>query len=340
MNVVILHDEITAESTPDQSDVLTQAKSVFTALTALGYEPTILSMDLDIPRFVEKLKGINPSLVFNLVESINGNGRLIHLAPSLLDYLGVAYTGSRTEAIFTSTNKLVSKKILTSAGITVPQAWWPSKLKTADGAMPPGVYILKPVWEHASVGIDEQAVVALKTMKQAGKELGKREALLGTECFAEQYIEGREFNISLLASPNGVDVLPHAEIRFEDFPPGKPTVVGYKAKWEHDSFEYRHTLRSFSFPKQDAPLLTQLSDLARRCWRVFDVRGYGRVDFRVDKAGVPWVLEVNANPCLSPDAGFAAAAAEAGLTATDVVARIVGDVSHHNVQRSAFSRER
>ena len=132
-------------------------------------------------------------------------------------------------------------------------------------------------------------------------------ARLGRACYAEQYIDGREFNLSVLASPQGPQVLPPAEIDFSGFPPGKPRLVGYRAKWEEGSFEFQHTPRRFDFPAEDGPLLDRLRDLALGSWRVFGLRGYGRVDFRVDEAGHPWVLETNTNPCLSPDAGFYAA---------------------------------
>ena len=110
-----------------------------------------------------------------------------------------------------------------------------------------------------------------------------------------------------------------------DYPQGKPRFVGYNAKWDESSFEYTRTPRCFDFPPEDASLLAELQRLSLRCWDVFGLRGYARVDFRVDADGRPWVLEVNTNPCLSPDAGFMAAAARAGLSCSDAVRRIVMD---------------
>jgi D-alanine-D-alanine ligase len=107
-------------------------------------------------------------------------------------------------------------------------------------------------------------------------------------------------------------VLPVAEIHFVDYPEGKPHLVGYRAKWADDSFEYHHTPRSFDFGDRDHELVSDLSELARRACAEFGVGGYARVDFRVDENGRPWILELNTNPCLSPDAGFMAAAARAG----------------------------
>ncbi|MBU0743281.1 D-alanine--D-alanine ligase, partial [bacterium] len=141
--------------------------------------------------------------------------------------------------------------------------------------------------------------------------------------FAEAYVEGREFNLSLLDGPDGPRVLPPAELHFVDYPPGKPRIVGYTAKWDETSFEYGHTVRSFDLADGDGPLATRLADLALACWRLFDLRGWARVDFRVDADGAPWILEANANPCLSPDAGFQAAVTRAGLDFDAAVARIL-----------------
>ncbi|MGA2035451.1 MAG: hypothetical protein ABSG68_24650, partial [Thermoguttaceae bacterium] len=116
---------------------------------------------------------------------------------------------------------------------------------------------------------------------------------------------------------------PPAEIDFSAFPPGKPRIVGHRAKWEADSFEYQGTPRRFDFPAEDRPLLDRREELARACWRLFRLRGYARVDFRVDGRGQPWILEINTNPCLSPDAGYAAALAQAGISLEQAIGRIL-----------------
>ncbi len=136
-------------------------------------------------------------------------------------------------------------------------------------------------------------------------------------------MEGREFNLSLLASDGRPDLLPPAEMVFRHYPADKVKMVCYRAKWEETSFEYRHTARSFDLGAADAALLEELERLAMACWDLFNPRAYARVDFRVDSEGRPWILEVNVNPCLSPDAGFAAAAEHAGLSMETVVRRII-----------------
>ncbi len=116
-----------------------------------------------------------------------------------------------------------------------------------------------------------------------------------------------------------------AEIRFVEFPADKLRIVDFRAKWEEESFEYTHTPRSFDFTAADQPLLEELRAVAGRCWDCFDLGGYARVDFRVDGENRPWVLEINTNPCLSPDGGFYAAAERASLSFTGMVERIVDD---------------
>lgn len=192
------------------------------------------------------------------------------------------------------------------------------------GAAPeePGRWILKGAWEQASRCLDDDAVV-FGRRKEVLAQLAARAARYGRPWFAERFIAGREFNVALLADGVSVRVLPPAEIDFSAFPPEKPRIVGYRAKWLADSFEYHHTPRRFDFDAADGPLLAELARLAADCWAAFDLSGYVRVDFRVDGQGRPWILEINTNPCLSPDAGFAAALERAGLSFDAAIAAVL-----------------
>jgi D-alanine-D-alanine ligase len=263
-----------------------------------------------------------PLFVFNLVETVSGTGRFIHLAPSLLDALHIPYTGSGTEAMFLTSHKLCAKRILKAGGLPTPEAFTQEELKKLNHVK--GQFIIKSLWEHASVGLNDTSVVTVESASELAHYLNEQASHDG-EYFAEAYIEGREFNLSLLASDNEPLVLPPAEIRFDAYPEGKLRIVDYRAKWEEDSFEYQHTPRSFEFPQKDKPLLNLIKDMARTCWKIFGLHGYARVDFRIDSFNRPWILEVNANPCISPDSGFFAAATQAGLSFNDVVLRIIKD---------------
>ncbi len=144
----------------------------------------------------------------------------------------------------------------------------------------------------------------------------------------EDYIDGREFNISVLASENGPEVMPPAEIVFHNFGADKPRIVDFKAKWESESFEYQNTIREFPGKKLDPALKEKIMTEALKCWHVFGLKGYARVDMRVDNNNNPFVFEVNANPCISPDSGFVAAITEAGISFTAVIQRIINDLNY------------
>ena len=167
--------------------------------------------------------------------------------------------------------------------------------------------------------MDDAAVVDVGDACMLESLIREREQSIGRPHFAEQYIDGREFNLSVV---NG-KVLPAAEIDFVDFPPEKPRIVGHRAKWEPESFEYIRTPRRFDFPASDKSLLQKLARLSRRSWNLFELEGYARVDFRVDKNGLPWILEINSNPCLSPDAGFAAALENANIPFATAIEQII-----------------
>jgi D-alanine-D-alanine ligase len=318
MRVAVLHQALPPGAGPDERDVLAQVAGVCAALAELGHEPRVLALDLELERARRELLALSPDLAFNLVESLGGEGSLLHLVPALLRSLHLPFTGAGAEALLLTTDKLAARRRLAHAGLPVAAAF-----SGACAGAPAGRYVLKPVCEDASVGLDDSSVVEVGGARELAAALAARAAHLGLELFAETWIEGRELNVSLLAKGEGVEVLPVAEILFEAFPPGKPRIVGYAAKWQPGSFEYRNTPRSFDLPVRDAPLLTELGRQALRAWTALGLEGWARVDFRVDGSGCPWILEVNANPCLAPDAGFQAALERAGLTFTAAIERIV-----------------
>jgi len=320
MRVVVLHGCVPPDAPKDELDTLIEAENVSSALGRLGYEPVLVPFSLDTKSVLEVLHDIRPAVVFNIVESLEGSGQLIHIAPSILDHLGLCYTGAPAEAIFLSSNKLLAKNLLGKSGIPTP-AWFACEAMGLDSAPFGPPYIIKSVWEHASIGLDEESVILDQSRLRQEVEL--RGGSRAGACFVEAYIDGREFNLSLLEAGSGPEVLPPAEIHFVDYPRGKPKVVGYRAKWDEESFEYQHTPRSFTFPARDKSLLRHLADIAIECWHVFGLRGYARIDFRVDSSSRPWVLELNANPCLSPEGGFASAASQGGLSYDRLIERIL-----------------
>ncbi len=317
----MLHQSVPPDAGQDELDVLEEAATVSEALAELGHESIDAAFSLNLEATSAQLRALCPDFVFNLVESVEGSGRLVYLAPALLDFLKIRYSGCPTEAIFVTGNKLLTKRMLQGAGI--PTAPWLTPDSLDQQASQAGPWIIKSVWEHASIGLNEGSVIADRSALP--DRLRRARASAAGDSFAELYIHGREFNVSVLGGPRGPEVLPVAEMVFIGFPEGKPRIVDYRAKWDEGSFEYKNTVRSFDFGPKDAALVEQLRDLSKSCWTLFQLRGYARVDFRVDEAGKPWVLEVNTNPCISKGAGFLAAAGKAGLSQAEVVARVIAD---------------
>jgi len=147
----------------------------------------------------------------------------------------------------------------------------------------------------------------------------------GNSFFIEEFISGREFNVSVLGGEMGPQVMPLAEMTFRDYPAGKPRIVGYEAKWKEGTFEYENTERTFDYSPSDNKMRRKMKSMALKCWDIFGLKGYARVDFRVDENNEPFVLEINSNPCMSRDAGLFASCEKAGLSYVEMVQRIIYD---------------
>ena len=317
--VVILYNELSENPQPDELDVLTQVKLVAGTLQELGYKTFEVPFSFKMDRTIKQLKEINPYFIFNLVESIDNKGELCYISPAFLNYLQIPYSGVQLEGMFITTNKLITKKILKRNGILTSD--W-IELSELNKINPSERYILKPTWEDGSLGLDFESVFF-------GNDTAYIEKLKNVDrkrFFIEKYIDGREFNISVIGGKNGPEILPHAEMQFINFPDDKPKVIGYTAKWMEDSIDYHQTVRTFDFKDNDKNLLNTLSEICLKCWEIFDLKGYVRVDFRVDNNNNPYVLEVNANPCISPDSGFYAASMRKGYTFKQIVKKIIEDI--------------
>lgn len=299
---------------PDEIDSIVTAEAVATALTSLGYAVEVIALKPGLAG-LETLPARRPLVVFNLVDAVGDDCRLAPMVPARLDALDLPYTGAGTSAWLATLSKVATKLKLRHAGLPTPD--WSDD---GTGLDPAARVIVKADWEHGSLGMHAGSVVS---GVDAPRAIAEHERRWNTEFFAEGFIEGREFASSLIEGPNGVEALPLRETVFQGFAPGAPQITGYDAKWTPDSGAWAGTPRRFGIEHDEPKLAAELNGLALACWQLFGVRGYARVDFRVDATGAPYILEVNMNPCLGEDAGFAAAAAHAGLAYEALIARIV-----------------
>jgi D-alanine-D-alanine ligase len=324
MRVLILHSAVSAAAAADDLDTLAQVEAVAAALAELGHESPRLAFDLDAKSAAARLSAAAPDAVFNLVETVAGSARFIALAPALLEHLRLPFTGAGSLAMMVSSNKLGAKAVMAAADLPTP-AWCDARGPGPAGFVP-GRYLVKSVWEHASKGLSSELIVDARESDAVLALIERQRAKDGGEWFAEAFVDGREFAVTVLDGPGdvgGPEVLAPAEMQFLGGGAPEERILDYAAKWDEGSAAYRNTVRTFDLPASDAGLAAALEDAALRAWRAFGLAGYARVDFRVDEAGRPLIIDVNANPCLTPDAGFAAAAARAGLSYPQLITRIL-----------------
>ncbi len=235
----ILYGAMPDNATQEDLDVLTDIETMTRTLANLGYEPVAVPLSLDLAKALANLREIDPLFVFNLVDAVDGHDSLLHLAPSILEAYRIPFTGVGTAGNFCTTDKVLAKEIMRSAGIPTP-SWQRLNMARTDDYRAGFPCIVKPVIMDASRGMDSTSVCRDASSLKAKIASLKSDDF--TEYFIEEFIEGREFGISLLAMADGVRVLPPGEMTFVDFPPGMPTIVDFKAKWDAESFEYSHTV--------------------------------------------------------------------------------------------------
>jgi D-alanine-D-alanine ligase len=312
--VLIYTTALSDNSTPDDKDVENEAAFVLGVLHNISYEVKQRGYNsLNLKRDIEEIK---PSFIFNLVEAINGKDSSAYIAPISFEKQGIPYTGCTLDAFLKTQTKLGAKGIMKKEGIPTPSWLTLGNLGVMDISRKK--FLIKSDINHASKDLEAKLFGDKKEIKDAMY-------LKGDDFFAEEYIEGREFNVSIVGPLGEGKVLPPAEIIFSNWFPNKLKIVDYAAKWDETSHEYHNTDRTFNFSDRDKPLLENIEEICKKCWNIFDLRGYARVDFRVDEMNKPYVLEINTNPCISPDAGFIAAAHQAGMTDEEVIRNIIED---------------
>ncbi len=267
-----------------------------------------LAVDSNVERIVNKINKVSPDAIFNFVESVEGISSFEYCAASIFELLGFEYTGNTPFCLGNALNKERAKNILRSFKIRTPKSLAINKnqgiqLKKFNLKFP---VILKLLNEDASIGISEFSVVnnpeGLKKQFDFLLETYKQDII------AEEYIDGRELNVAIL----GNTVLPVSEIDFTGLPENFPKIVTYDSKWIADTVYYENTKPKCP-AELDKKLKKKVTTIALEAFSALSCRDYARVDIRVDKSGKPYVIEVNPNPDISEDSGFARAAAAKGI---------------------------
>lgn len=297
-------------------EVLEQKQIVEDALERLGFQYQSFVLEDGVDLLISALRFFNPDVVVNLCEGAFGDSHLEMNVACLLELLGIAYTGSPPLSIGVCQNKGLTKDILRASGIPTPGYQVLNSLDEWGGRIAYPLFV-KPLKEDASLGISRESLVSndseLRSRVEYLIDRYKQPALV------EEYVEGRELNVSILGNETP-QILPISEIVFR-FSEDRPKIVDYAAKWIRESEEYRGTLPTCPADLERAAR-KKVEKTALKAYKILNCRDYARVDIRL-RNNVPYVLEVNPNPDISPDGGLVRSLKAAGIPFEEFVQRIV-----------------
>ncbi len=288
-------------------------------LNKVGIESYTLNIRDNIQTLLKDLNKNKPDVLFNFIEIYKENSRLEMNIVGLFELLKIPYTGAPPLALANCQNKILAKRILTNSNIQTPRFMVfrkPQKTYRCDLTFP---LIIKPAFEDASVGIDNESIVRNKA--QLKDRIDYVFHYFIQPALVEEYIEGRELNVAVLGDKKP-RALPISEIDFSEMPDHLFNIVSYQAKWEPKHEAYHKTI-----PICPAPLPKEIEmkakKIALKAFKIMGARDYARVDMRLSKNNELYVLEVNPNPDLTEGAGFMRSADAAGFSYARALKKII-----------------
>lgn len=293
-------------------------------LTKRGYTVKRLAANPPIKKLVRQLEDDNSELIFNICESLGGDGAEERRIASMLELLDKRFTGSASLALTLAGDKSLAKKLFDFHQIRSPDfaIIAPGHVE-GNPKLNSFPVIVKPIATDASIGINFKSVV------YSVQEMMERVFVIHGEfhcpALVEQYIDGREIYIGLLGNPPAM--LTPIEWDLSKLPDGMPRIAGSELKWEDWKNPELKAAKEF-VPEDilaDEPLMSMMRDIVLYTWKALQIRDYARIDLRLTSDGTPYVIEVNPNPWLDKSAEFAMAARKSrpDLSYGDLIEKIV-----------------
>ncbi len=303
----------------DKTTPLEDYKYIQEKLVEEGFDCYTFNLFDDINILINDVKKNQPDVIFNFVELYKDDPKLEMNVVGLFELMGIPYTGSPPLALANCQNKVMAKKLLNINRIKTPPyflaADLPERIKH-DLKYP---LIVKPAFEDASVGIENESIVFNKNELLMRMELVMQK--FTQPVLIEEFIEGRELNIAVFQD-EGTRALPISEIDFTEMPDHLQNIVSYQAKWDpqHESYHKTIPICPANLPKK---IESKAKEIAIHAFNIMGCRDYARVDVRLSKDDQLFVLEVNPNPDLTEGAGFMRSAEAHGLSYSEVLKRLV-----------------
>jgi D-alanine-D-alanine ligase len=285
-----------------------------------GFNAYSLNISDNIITLIDDLKKNKPDVIFNFVEIYKENARLEMNIVGIMELSGIPYTGASPLALSNCQNKALSKRLMNYEGLKIPQFIFIKEPLSRYNHTLNFPLIIKPAYEDASVGIENESIV------NNNKELKARVNFLFSNfnqpALVEEYIDGRELNVALLGDKNP-EVLPISEIDFNEMPDHLHKIVSYQAKWNphHEAYHKTIPICPANLPKD---IEEKAKELAIKAFTIMGCRDYARIDMRFSSSDNElYILEVNPNPDLTEGAGFMRSAEAAGLNYVDTLKIII-----------------
>jgi len=316
----------TRDERESEESVEQVAQEVYTLLTAAGYNAVVLPLGKSLMSFLRRINSLKVDVLINLCEGFLGRPQFEANVAGVFEILGIPFTGNNSRALSLCQDKFKSKAVLHAYGLPTARGRLVSSADQAVDLTFP--LIVKPNSEDASLGIKSDSVVfdpkhlmeKIKTIVEKYRQ----------PALVEEYIEGREFNVAVLDNER-LQALPVSEIDFSGMPDDVPRICSYEAKWFEDHVLYM-TTPPVCPARIDDTLRERLQQLAVAAFQVMGCRDYARVDFRMGKDNRIYILEVNPNPDISLNAGYARALRAAGIEDIDFWARLIDKTLARNEQ--------
>lgn len=291
------------------------------ALCKMGHNVRCLAVHNDIKIILEEIEENRPDVVFNLADIFNNDAHLDKNIAWVLEMLNLKYTGGTPANLMICNNKALSKKILSYHRIRVPhfQTYLRGHKVYRSKRKLKAPLIIKPLCEEASRGIsmasvvdnDDSFVERIKFIHDS----------MNLDAIAEEYIDGREFYVSILGNRN-LKVLPLREMIFGEKSEDEPRVATYKAKW-NDDYRKKWGIKNVFAGRISNELEKKIADTCKRAYKALNLKGYARMDIRVTNDNEVYIIEGNVNPSLDREDEFALSCNKASISYQDMVQKIL-----------------
>ena len=289
------------------SDQTRAERATLRALKKLGHQVEVFGISIELQPLIEKLNQFYPDLVFPFLEEFHCSADLDFAPITLLESMKIPFVGSGSQGLILSRHKNLAKRKLHRLGVRVPGEW-----NQKSKRLP---VIVKSASEDASLGLHQNCVCYSEAeLKQALQRARKKQL---PHPMIEEFISGREIYVSLIEG-NQKKVFTPWELRL----PSEKSIASNRVKWSRN-YRIKNKITSGPMKNISAKLTKKIEEQSWQIFKSLGLRGYARLDFRMDNQGHLFFLEANANPNLDPMEDFARSARSSGLSFEELIGTLI-----------------